>query len=272
MALVPNSFSNLEDIMNLARAKCNESYNGGAGEILTDTAPFTAPYINSALQDLQDRLENNAYVTLTVDNFQLLNIPAIVVDPSAQIFIDPSGCYLQNSVGITLLDATIVLPQDMMIPEMLSERQTGTNFPYVEMTENKRGLSSANQGPRFYVWELRRSANPNIGNAIWFRGATEARDIRIRYKMREASIVAGTDFTTINIDLPGAGNALAHMIAYSYTASRNPETAPLLDAKAAYYIREIIKRTVKQKQSIDYSRPAYGGDRGNGGHGRNNIL
>src|ERR1700685_3712288 len=115
LALIPNSFSNLEDIMNLARAKCNESYNAGAGEVFTDSAPFTVPYINSALQDLQDRLENNAVVTLIVDTLELLNLEAVtVIDPSAQVFIDISGYYLQNSAGVTLLDATIFLPQDMM--------------------------------------------------------------------------------------------------------------------------------------------------------------
>src|SRR5271170_2633020 len=111
---MPNSFANMEKVLNNARAIANESYNEGQGEIFTDDAPFTINYVNSSLQELQDRLENNASVTLIIDNFYLLNLEAIALDPTAQVFIDYTGYYLSNSAGITLIDSTIVLPTNIM--------------------------------------------------------------------------------------------------------------------------------------------------------------
>ncbi len=261
MSTTPNALAVLEDIMNNARAIANDAYNGGAGEILTDTAPFTIQYINSSLQELQDRLENNAAVTLTVDNFIITGLEAVAgTDPSLQTFIDYSGYYSLNSSGVPILiDATKQLPDDLMVPQKLWERQTGSNLPFVPMTQPMEGLISMSQTPSFAQWELRESPNPGQGQAIWFRGATVNRDIRIRYQKREANVAAGSNFTNILIDLPGASNALAYLIAFRYVMSRNPDTAPIVRSQADYYIREIIKRVVRQKQGVQYQRQAYGG-------------
>jgi hypothetical protein len=335
MSTTPNAFAILEDIMDNARAIANDAYNAGAGEILTDTAPFTISYINSSLQELQDRLENNAVVVLTVDNYIRSGLePVNPTDPSVQTFLgfDGYGGYTNtfdisqvqvssnlvtvtcsNSTlalkqnmpvvfsgltsatflnGLTLtvinvssnsftaaltnapygptadtglvtntFDPTFTLPPDMMTPQFLWERQTGSNLPFVPMVQPMEGLQSRSQTPSFAQWEWR-------GNAIYFLGATTLRDIRLRYQKREANITAGTDFTTILIDLPGAYNALSYMIAFRYVMSRNPETAPLVGAQADKYIREIIKRTVRQKQGIQYFRASYDSNNGRNRGGR----
>jgi hypothetical protein len=324
----PNSFANLEDIMMNARAISNESYNGGAGEVFTDTAPFTIQYINSSLNELQDRLENNAVVVLTVDNFILSGLePILSPDPALQTFLsfDGYGGYtntfnitqvqvttnvvtlttsntltgvLKPTMPVTLsglvtatflngvaatvltvsphsftfaftnanygptgdsgvvtniLDPTLALPQDLMVVQEIYERQTGSNLPFVGMRQPMEGLQSRAQTTSFGQFELR-------GNNVYFSGSTTLRDVRLRYQKREAQVAAGTDFTAINIDLPGAGNALAYMIAFRYVMSRNPDTAPLVRAEADKYIREIIKRAVRQKQGIQYFRASYGGN------------
>jgi len=247
MANTPNSFANLEDVMNLARSIVNDAYNAGAGEILKDSAPFTVPYINSSLAELQDRLENNAVVQLTVDNYIVSGLdPVVALDPSLQTSLDVNG---YNGPWGT--DAALVLPVDLIAPEKLWERQTGSNLPFKEMTQPMEGLRSRSQAPELGQWEWR-------GNSLWFIGATTQRDVRVRYKKREAQIVAGTDFTTIFIDLPGAGNTLAYMIAYRYVMSRNPDTAPLVRAEVDRHVHEMIKRAVRQKQGIEFHRQPYG--------------
>lgn len=268
---MPNSFANLEAIMNNARAISNESYNDGAGEIFTDTAPFTVNYINSSLEELQDRLENNASITLLIDNVYLLNLAAIALDPTAQVFIDYTGYYLSNSQGVTLIDGAITLPQDIMTLELVRERSSGSNQPMVPLTQLQGGLIPRAQGPMLNQFEWRASGVPGNGDALWMLGATQIRDISLRYMKREAQVTAGTDFNTVNIDLTGSYNALSYMIASRYVASRNPEVAAGVETKAQYYIKECIKRVQRQKQSIQYIRSAYGGGN-NQGSNRQRIL
>jgi hypothetical protein len=267
MATVPNALSSLESILNTSRAVANDSYNAGAGEILTDTAPFTLPYINSSLQELQDRLRNNAVVVLTVDNYIISGLEVVPVDPSLQTFIDATGYYSLNSTGVpVLLDAALTLPIDITAPKFLWERPTGSNLPFVPMSQPTDGLVSYSQGPALGNWEWRSS--PNGGTAIWFRGATQVRDIRIRYQKAEAVVPAGSNYANIIVDLPGAANALSYLIAFRYVMSRNPETAPIVRAEADRHIREIIKTAVRQKQGTNYTRPAYGGQQ----HGNSNRI
>lgn len=331
----PNTFANLEAIMNNARSIVNDTYNDGAGEIFTDTAPFTINYINSSLLELQDRLENNAVVALTVDNYIVSGLEAVpthstsvqtslgfdgysgytLTFPITQVQVATnvvtvtgtftglkptmpvavsglstatylngitltvattdgatfftavfdhadSGPTSDTGVGTNNLDPTITLPLDMSSPQFLWERATGTNNLFKPMHQPEEGIQPQNQTNSLRQWEWR-------GNAIWFLGATTLRDIRIRYIKVEANVVAGTDFTTINIDLPGSFNALSYMLAFRYVQSRNPETAPMMKLESEKYIREIIKRTVREKQGIQYQRPPYGGreNRGRGNWG-----
>jgi len=251
MANTPNSFPNLEDILNQSRAIVNDAYNAGGGEILQDTAPFTLPYINSSLLEIQDKLGNNAEMSLMVDNFIVIGLEVVAVDPSLQTFIDVNGYHSLNSTGVAvLLDGALVLPTDLLSPEFLWERPSGSNLPFVQMSSPKEGLVSALQGPALNQWEWRQ-------NAIWFRGATTLRDIRIRYRRLEANIAPGTDYTTIYVDFPGAANALAYLIAFRYVMSRNPDTSVLVRAEADRHLTNMLKRIVRAKQGIDYRRPAY---------------
>ncbi len=91
MANVPNSFSNMEDILNNTRAIVNDAYNAGAGEILTDIAPFTLQYINSSLLELQDRLGNNAEVSLMIDNYIVSGLEAVNNNPTLQTSLGYNG-------------------------------------------------------------------------------------------------------------------------------------------------------------------------------------
>ena len=80
--------------MNRARAFVNDAFRGGAGRILTNQAPFTTEYLNSALEELQDKISNNGVITLIRDNVILTPITALAtVDPSVQIQVAYNGFY-----------------------------------------------------------------------------------------------------------------------------------------------------------------------------------
>lgn len=321
----PNSFPNMEDILNNTRTIVNDAYNDGAGEVLTDSSPFTLPYINSSLLELQDRLGNNGEVSLINDNFIISGLEPVSNNPALQTNISVNGYsgysntfaisqvqVATNIVTVTLpggttgikvtmpmvisglttatylngqtlyvatvtsttftaifsfpdsgpttdtgtatntLDPTLALPVDLLSPEFLWERQTGSNLQFFPMRQPQEGLQSRFQGPDLKEWEWR-------SNQINFIGASTVRDIRIRYRQQQAQISPTvTDYSTIQIALPGALNALSYLIAYRYDMTRTKENVAIFKGLADYHILNMIKRGVRQRQGIEYRRPAYG--------------
>lgn len=251
-------YANLEDVMNSARDLANDAYNAGAGEILTDDAPFTVGYINTSLDELQDRLENNASVTLTKDNFIVSGLnPVTTLDPSIQTNLSFTGYTGYNG---STINTGLVLPSDMMAPEVVTERQTGAGLPFVPMHQCMEGLPSRQQYEwlRDWVWQ---------NDTLAFVGAIVPIDIRIRYRSRQPIVVANSimPFINVTINVLGCKRALAYLIAYRYVASRGagPDgNAPMLRQEADAAILQLIRRITRQKQGIEYRRPRYGSNKG----------
>ena len=338
MTTVSNSFVNLENVLNRTRVAINDAYNNGAGEVLTDSSPFTLPYVNSALAELQYRLGNNAEAALYVDNYIVSGLeligstnPALQTNLSvngysgytntftistvqvasnvvtvtipggttglvatmpvvisglsvatylngvtltistvtsttftAPYFASNSGPTSDSGLATNTLDPTLALPVDLLIPEFLWERQTGSNLPFHPMRQPQEGLQSRLQSVALHEWEWR-------DNAIYFIGAQTQRDVRIRYRRLEANLPAGTVYSNVSVDLPGSSEALAYLIAYYYDETRSPENAAIFLTRAEYHIMQMIKRGVRQRQGIEYRRRQYG-NTGNRTRSNNRIL
>ena len=254
-------YPNLENTMNLARGLANDAYNAGAGEVLTDNAPQTIGYVNSSFAELQDRIENVTGMTLTKDNVLVLALdPVVNVDPSVQTSLSFTGYTGYNGADV---DTNLTLPSDMMMPEEVWERQSGSNLPFVPMSQPQAGLPSRDQYQWLRQWEWRT-------DTMCFVGATVPVDIRIRYRCRQAFIAPNdtTPFTDVTINVLGSERALAYLIAYRYVASRQGDNAPMLRQEADAAIFEIIRRYTRQKQGIEYRRRSYGSNKGGNMLGR----
>lgn len=109
-AITPQAaYPTAEQVMNRARAFVNDSFRGGKGRILTDQAPFTSEYLNSALEELQDLIGNNGVITLIEDNVILAGItPVAAINPATQVFISYEGYY-----DGAAMHALPVLPSNM---------------------------------------------------------------------------------------------------------------------------------------------------------------
>src|SRR5689334_20043156 len=101
----PSTYPIVEDIMNLARTFVLDTMPGannvqGEGQILTDTAPFTIPMLNTAIRWLQRKLGNNGAATLIQDNIILTGLTPVngplglgIVDPSVQVSVTYAGYF-----------------------------------------------------------------------------------------------------------------------------------------------------------------------------------
>ncbi len=254
-------FPSVEQVMNRARAIANDAYRNGQGRILTDSAPFSVEYLNGALEELQDRLRNNAVVSLIKDNVILGPITALSGnDPSQQVGITYTGFFN----GTAMVDAP-KLPADLLAPLALWERQVGSGLPFVPMCPPPmQGLASQFQPNWLGTWEWRQ-------DGIWFQGSTIDEEIRIRYQTSLPIIADPASFADTEIAILASVNALANLVVYQYARARGAQAAPTMAQDAEKFIRLIINRYVRQAQRIPYRRQPYSAEDGNasGGWGVN---
>lgn len=247
-----STYPTLLMVTQLARSVVNDAFTSrdgtpGGGRILTDKAAFLIPFVNSAMSELQARLINNGIQTFTMDNVDLTPIlPIVQSDPSVQVSLTYTG----YSNGTTSYPAP-ALPNDLLVPEVLWSRPTGSNLPFKEMYQPQEGISSRSQGASLHEWEWR-------GDSIWMPGATQTQDIRIRYVKKLPFFTGTEDFKITVIPIQGSVNILAYMVASKYALARGATDVTMLDANAEKYMTLLIKHYVRQRQSVSYYRPAYG--------------
>ena len=159
--------------MQLARSIVNDTFTGiggTQGRILTNDAPFTLPYLNSAFRKLQRRMRNEGVTFPIKDGYLLLNLPPVVEpDPSKFVSVGFNG----YNNGTTMF-ASPKLPGDCMQVSVVRQRQTGSNLQFVPMTQAQEGLPSGYQNNWMGEWEWR-------GYQIWMNGCLVPTDLMIRY-------------------------------------------------------------------------------------------
>ena len=253
------AYPTVAQVLNRARAFVNDSFQGGAGRILTNQAAFSTEYINAALEDIQDRIGANN-ITLIKDNVFLGPLlPIAAPNPATQVYVDYTGFYNGTLYQVT---PPVVLPSDCIAVLECWEQQTGSGQPFAPMTQPMYGLPSTWQGPGFGFWEWRQ-------DRINMLGATASNTLRIRYESRYSPIAADNASTsqsstpndnwqTTQIKILASVNALAHVVAYFYARARGSQFAPLLQTDGEKYALSIVRRYVRRDQATPYYRQAYG--------------
>jgi len=233
-----------EDVMNLARAMINDMIRVTGGMILTDTAPFANPMLNSAIRKTQRYLANNGLLSNVVDNAILTPItPVANLDPGTQVFISALGYY-----DGTTTHSQPVLPPDLILPLSLMQRQTGSGAQFTPMYPAKLPLMSRMPGQFFGEWEWR-------SDAINMVGSVNTMDIRVRYEGRLPRVAVAADLTKTTINIRDGEDVLGAAVAMIYSFSRG--SAQRAEAKAVWKEEadELINRYVRKDQRIAV-RPA----------------
>lgn len=243
-----NIYPSVEEVMNLARAVVNDSFQNGAGRVLTDSAPFSIQYLNSGIRWLQQILANSGVSNFVKDNFLLLDIPPVETpDPSVQVTISYTG----YTIGTTeTLDAP-ALPPDLIVPFVLRERATGSDNDFVKMHQPMESLPSRPQGAVFGEWEWR-------NDMICMVGATEARDLQMRYEARLPLIGTNANFAQTKIQIRDSADALAFYVAALFGGARGSAQAPAVMQMAEARAGQMVVRYARRDQRIQFRRRSFG--------------
>jgi len=271
MAVLPAApYPTVAQVMNRARALVNDSYQLGAGRILTNKAPFTVEYLNSALEEVQEKIRNNGVITLTRDNVIVGPLPPLPAsDPKQQTSLAYTGYYTN---GVWLSDPK--LPSDLVAIEKVWEQIEGSGVPFSPMTQPMEGLPSVYQGPFMRMYEYR-------GDALWFMGCLSSIMLRLRYTavlpiIGSDQINAQTQaesWATTSINILSSTNVLAQLVAARYAEARAPGSpgATTAAANGDKYMRLITNKYVRMKQRIRYNRKAYGDTQNQNSRTTNNL-
>ena len=247
-------FPTVDEVMELSRSIVNDTFtgiNGAQGRILTNSAAFTLPYLNSAFRRLQRRLRNEGVTFPIRDGYIISGLPPVVqADPGVFVSVGFNGYNNgQQMYG------NLKLPGDCMQVSVVRQRVTGSNLQFVPMVQAQEGLPSGFQNNWLGLWEWR-------GYQIFMNGSLNTQDIMIRYLSGQPPInITADQFATTNIYIIDSQDALANMVASMYGSARgaNPAQIKTVDDAANEAIEEMAQEYVRRAQTVTYRRDSYQG-------------
>lgn len=247
-------FPTVEDVLDLARSIVNDMFPGTGGtngRILTDTAPFTLPYLNSAFRVMQRKLRNEGVTFPIVDGYLILGLPP-VVQPDPSIFCQISQLGYNNG---TQVYGALKLPSDCFNVQQVRQRQTGSNQQFATMMTANDGLASGYQNNWLGQWEWRQYS-------IFFNGSLQTQDIMIRYTQGQPAINApAADFPTTQLAIQDCNEAVAYWVAIQYGQARGAAAQAMTYANQMFTeaISDMAEEQIRQKQNVTGRRPSYQG-------------
>lgn len=258
----PTLFPVIEDVTSLWRSIVNDTFTGkngvsGSGRIATDDAPFTLPYLNSAIRKVLRDLRNEG-VTFPIKDGVILNAVPAVVQSDPSVFVNIGYTGTNNG---TTTSATPALPGDVMQVYVVRQRQTNSNLQFTPMRQAQEGLASSYQNNWLGMWEWRQFA-------IWLNGSLVPQDLMIRYQSGQPPInVPVASFASTPIFIIDCTDALANLMAGMYGRARgaNPDSIKSVEAKADEYIDAMALEYIRRGQTVTYQRQSYQGGGSNEG-------
>jgi hypothetical protein len=249
-----SAYNSAEDVLTRLRAIVNDSEVPG-GDILTDAAPFTFTILNGGYERVQLELAKAGIETFTLD-WWLIGLPIMpTIDPEARMVIDDTGCNIlyPNSVG-NVYSAVLQLPTNLVLPTVLSERQTATTNSAAEMNQPNGGITSDVQQLFLGDWEWK-------ADGIRTRGALQSQDLKI---VGEAKL---PQLTTPSSAVPirGVINAAAYYAAMIFAESRGGIIAPEFKAHADEEIFLRLQVSARRRQHKQVRRRPFSGRGGRRG-------
>jgi hypothetical protein len=225
-----SAYNTAGTITTLMRSLLNDS----AGNLFTDG--LLIPFVNSAYRKVQRALANAGVGTFIVDNVTVVVTAVAAADASLQVVIN---------------DATAPpnqLPTDLLVPVKLWERKNLSTDDFIEMVDltDHGGLPSRPQGLTLDIWEWR-------GDGIYFLGATQDVQVRIRYQKAYPDLADATS----NVLVRNAQEAIAFFAAAIAAMSRGSPLAEKWDQAGDDALEDLIVRAALREQNTNRRRRPY---------------
>jgi hypothetical protein len=222
-----SAYNTTGQITSLVRSLLNDAQ----GNLFTDTVLL--PYVNSAYRKVQRALGNTGASGFLSDDALL--VVAAVTAPDA-------------SLQTSLTDATAPpnqLPTDLLVPLKLWERPNGSTDDFTEMVDLTRhgGLPSRVQDTTLSVWEWR-------ADGLWFLGATQDTQIRLRYLKAYPDLTDATSPVLVR----NSQEAIAYATAALAAWARGSPLAEKWDDAAADALEDLVAQAVRREQQSSRRR------------------
>lgn len=205
--------------------------NDASGNLFTDGVLM--PYINSAYRKVQRALSAAGQETFLVDDV-LLVVPAVAaIDSSQQVSLDDSSAPPNQ------------LPTDLLAPLDVWERPNLSSDEFSQMADRtgRGGLPSVEQGATLGMWEWRQ-------DGLWFCGATQDTQIRLRYQKSFPDFTDGTSVVLVR----NAQEAIAYSGAAMAALARGSPLAEDWDKAAQDALEDLIVTAVRRDQRLSRRR------------------
>lgn len=235
-----------ENVLQGARAIINDMLRTTAGQILTDTAPFTNVLLNMSIRRTQRYLADNGLTSNVVDNSILTPItPVANSDPGTQVSINQNGYFDGNQQH-----SQPILPADLILPLSIAQRQTNSGQQFTPMQPAKGPLMSRIPGPYFGEWEWRQ-------DGLYMVGCQNTMDIRLRYEGSLPRVSSTANYSQTTINIRDGEDALILGMCSVYAMSRG--SAQRMEVKAEWMAEcdFLINRYVRKDQRIGVRPKGY---------------
>jgi len=251
----PTNFPTLDSIMELVRSIVRDTYPGVGGQqgrIFTNDAPFTLPFLNSAIRWMNRALRNEGVTFPIKDGVVIANLPPQVnFDPA--IFVSLGFDGWNNG---TTIYGNKRLPGDLLQPLVLQQRVSNTNCTFCRVDKAQEGLSTTWFPQQWFgQWEWR-------GYAIYMNGSCQMMDLMLRYIAGQSPFnTLPQDFSTTTIHVQDSEEAIAHKMAELYGRRNNGDTQIIANEASAAQeaVEEMALAYVRSQQTTNYRRQSYQG-------------
>lgn len=261
-ATVP--FDVVDDAMNYARVYTNDTTGSLSGNLLADSQPYAQTFYNAGWREFQSDLALSGDPAQT-EEILIPSLPVVSgTDPATQVYLSQST-YFDGSAYWVPPNVTL-LPQDLIIPLHIQERQGGTQQQFMWMVPCDNGLPLVQKNPIMRFWEWR-SFGPGNGNAIWMPGANVTRDLFVRYAsfLPDAITNGSVQWYQQNIPIMRVAPIVGYYVAAKFDESRGGANAPGFYQKGKQALRDYINSvTQKNRQRVNHRRRPYAANRHNG--------
>lgn len=263
------AYPTIQTVTNLVRSLVDDDMAGatdtiGEGQIYPDNLSINVAmgnFFNSAVRTLCRELRTSSGPMLIRDNVLILNVPPLqsptqglaASDPAVQVYIGYAGYF-----NGTVINGSIALPDDLLMPDKVWERMNGSELPFGLMRQPADGISSQFQGLYNGVWEWR-------SDAIWMPGSIVNMDYRLRYYAKLPTYyTASINTATTYVPIADSENALAGLT-IQQIALRQPATVtPAALQWAMNEVNDFLNEQIKRDQGISYPIVSFGDEQTEG--------
>jgi len=235
-----SSYPRVADVMNLARARVNDTAMGLDGDLLNNDQPHTLVFLNSAWRWLQLKA-SNAGVETPIRETVISQFPGST-DMTQQSSITWTGAMVQG----------FAYPQPSLPLDMISPLDV-----WVDQGNGMYRMGQADSG--LPVW-YDTSAYDWRTDGMYFWPLVQPVDIRIRYQASREDL--RLDDPNYLIPFMLCHDALSARVAWEFANARGATQAPALATMADQAFNEIAVRTGRKNQRRNLRRQPFSGYEG----------